>query len=155
MTRFISADRLRMHLVVITLVAGLVTTRSAPAAAQSAEDSVRALETARREAVLHADTVALSRLLATEFYEVSRLGTLRSRADNIRDLTSGVLHLTSIRYDSTSVRIYDNTAVLTAISDNAGTFRGQPFSGKVRYTRVFVRRDGRWQGVMMQQTPIP
>jgi len=24
--------------------------------------------------------------------------------------------------------------------------------GKIRYTRVFVRRDGRWQAVAMQQT---
>jgi hypothetical protein len=30
-----------------------------------------------------------------------------------------------------------------------------PFSGRIRYTRVFVRRDGRWQAVTMQHTPMP
>jgi len=50
------------------------------------------------------------------------------------------------------VRIYGDVAVLDGIADNTGTYRGFPFSGKVRYTRIFVRRDGRWQAVAMQQT---
>lgn len=93
-------------------------------------------------------------MLASDFYEVSRLGTLRTRAKNIRDLSNGALRLTSIRYDSTAVRIYGDAAILTAISVNSGTFRGTAFSNTIRYTRVFLRRDGRWQAVMMQQTPM-
>ena len=124
------------------------------AAQQSVEDSVRAVEQARGEALLHADTVALSRMLATEFMEISRLGLVRTRADNIRDISSGDLKLLTVRYDSLAVRIYGNVAMLTGIADNTGQFRGFPFSGKIRYTRVFVRRDGRWQAVLMQQTPM-
>ncbi len=119
-----------------------------------AEDSVRAVEMSRRDALLAADTVALSRLIAPDFVEISRLGTVRTRADNIRDIASGALHLTSIKYDSLTVRIYGDVAVLTGIADNTGTMRGFPFAGKIRYTRVFVRRDGRWQAVLMQQTPM-
>ena len=118
------------------------------------EDSVRALEASRREALLAADTVVLSKLLAPEFMEISRLGTVRTRVDNIRDLASGTLHLTSITYDSLNVRVYGDVAVLTGIADNTGTMRGFPFSGKIRYTRVFVRRGGRWLAVLMQQTPM-
>ena len=118
------------------------------------EDSVRAVELARGRALLQADTVALSRMVAEEFTEVSRLGQLRTRADNIRDIASGVLKLTSVKYDSLTVRIYGDVAVLSGIADNAGTFRGFPFSGKIRYTRIFVRRDGRWQAVAMQQTSM-
>jgi hypothetical protein len=128
------------------------------AAAQSPstpEDSLRAAESARAQALLHADTVALSRLVAAEFVEVSRLGTLRSRADNIRDIASGDLRLTSIKYDSLTVQIYGDVAILRGIADNTGAFHGFPFAGKIRYTRIFVRRDGRWQAVAMQQTPMP
>ena len=124
---------------------------SAPA---QVEDSVRALEASRREALLAGDTVALSKLLAPDFMEISRLGTVRTRVDNIRDIASGTLHLTSIKYDSLTVRVYGDVAVLTGIADNTGTMRGFPFSGKIRYTRVFVRRDGRWLAVLMQQTPM-
>ena len=45
--------------------------------------------------------------------------------------------------------------LIGAFADNTGTFRGFPFAGKIRYTRISVRRDGRWQAVAMQQTSIP
>jgi ketosteroid isomerase-like protein len=119
-----------------------------------AADSIRALETSRGQALLQADTVALSRMLAPDFVEISRLGALRSRADNIRDIASGTLKLTAVKYDSLDVRIYGDVAILRGIADNTGAFRGFPFSGKVRYTRIFVKRDGRWQAVEMQQTAM-
>jgi len=125
-----------------------------PAGATTPEDSVRAAETARGQALLHADTAALSRLVADEFVEISRLGQLRSKADNMRDIASGDLKLTAVKYDSLAVRIYGDVAVLRGIADNSGTFHGFPFSGKIRYSRIFVRRDGRWQAVAMQQTPM-
>jgi hypothetical protein len=94
-------------------------------------------------------------MVAEEFVEVSRLGQIRTRADNIRDIASGDLKLTTVHYDSLAVRIYGDVAVLRGIADNTGTFRGMQFGGKIRYTRVFVRRDGRWQAVAMQQTAMP
>jgi ketosteroid isomerase-like protein len=119
------------------------------------EDSVRVLETARARALLEADTTALSRLVADEFVEVSRFGQLRTKADNIREIGSGDLKLTTVKYDSLTVRIYGEVAILRGIADNTGTFHGFPFAGKLRYTRVFVRRDGRWQAVAMQHTMLP
>jgi hypothetical protein len=125
--------------------------KPAPAAA---EDSVRAVEQARGRALVRADTTALSRMIADEFVEISRFGTLRTRADNLRDISSGALKLITVKYDSMTVRVYGDVAVLRAIADNTGTMRGFPFAGRIWYTRVFVWRDGRWQAVTMQQTPI-
>lgn len=122
--------------------------------ASTPEDSVRAVELARGQALLHADTVALSRMIAPEFVEISRLGQLRTRAVNMREIATGELKLLAVKYDSLAVRIYGDVAVLTGIADNAGAVRGFPFAGKIRYTRVFVRRDGRWQAVAMQQTSM-
>lgn len=120
----------------------------------AAEEAVRAVELSRAEALLKADTTALSQMVADEFIEISRLGQVRTKADNIRDITSGDLKLTSVKYEDLTVRIYGDVAVLMGISVNGGTARGVPFSGKVRYTRVFVRRDGRWQAIVMQQTTM-
>jgi ketosteroid isomerase-like protein len=138
----------------LTIAALLVLGPAALAAQTAAEDSVRAAETARGQALMRADTVALSRLIAPEFVEISRLGTRRTRADNIRDIASGELKLTTVHYDSLTVQIYGDVAILQGIADNTGTFRGFPFAGKIRYTRIFVRRDGRWQAVAMQQTSM-
>jgi ketosteroid isomerase-like protein len=128
---------------------------AADVAKTSAADQVRALETARGVALMKADTAAISHMTADEFVEISRLGQLRTKADNLRDLASGALKLTSVQYDSTTVRVYGDVAILRAIADNTGTFRGFPFAGKIWITRIFVKRDGRWQAVAMQHTPIP
>ena len=142
----------------VTIALVLLTVPGAHLAAQdrasgsTPEDSVRAVELTRAQALLRADTTALSRMVGDEFIEISRLGQLRTKADNIRDIASGALKLTSVKYDSLTVRIYGDVAVLRGIADNTGSFRGIPFTGRIRYTRVFVRRDGRWQAVAMQQT---
>lgn len=142
-------------LAALLLVTGFADLRAqANAPGSTAEDSVRAVELARGQALLRADTAALSRMVADEFTEVSRLGTLRTRAANLREIATGVLRLTSVRYDSLTVRLYGDVAVLQGIADNAGSYGGMPFSGRIRYTRVFVRRDGRWQAVTMQQTTM-
>jgi ketosteroid isomerase-like protein len=73
---------------------------------------------------------------------------------NIREVGVGQLKLLTINVDSLSVRVYGDVAILTGITDNTGTYQGTPFSGRIRYTRVFVRREGRWQAVMMQHTPM-
>ena len=141
----------RMALVLLT-VQGPDLAAQDRASGSTPEDSVRAVELTRARVLLQSDTTALSRMVADEFIEISRLGQLRTKAENLRDIASGALKLTSLKYDSLTVRIYGDVAVLRGIADNAGTFRGIPFSGKIRYTRVFVRRDGRWQAVAMQQT---
>lgn len=69
------------------------------------EESVRIAELARRDALLAADTVALSRLVATEFYEISRVGLVRPRAANMREIATGTLKLLTVNYDSTTVHL--------------------------------------------------
>src|SRR5262245_34536189 len=145
---------LTRRIVALAILAVVAQATRLGAQASSLADSVRALESQRAQALMQADTVALSRLIADDFVEISRLGTLRTKADNMREIANGTLRLTSVRYDSLSVRIYGDVAVLQGIADNAGVFRGFPFSGKIRYTRVFVRRAGHWQAVAMQQTSM-
>jgi len=50
------------------------------------------------------------------------------------------------------VRLYGDTAVVTARADVKGRQLGEDFSGPYRYTRVWVRRNGRWQTVSYQAT---
>ena len=139
------------------LLTGLLTAAAAaqerPEAA-TADDSVRAVEMARGQALLRADTAALSRMVAAEFFEISRLGTVRTRAENLREIATGELKLTSVRYDSLTVSRYGDVAILRGIADNVGTYRGFPFAGKIRYMRVFVWRERRWQAVAMQHTAM-
>ncbi len=154
----VSWQRLGRHvLAAVVLLLGVDAARLAAeekASGPTPEVAVRALESARAQALVSADTTALSRMIADEFIEVSRFGTLRTKADNVREIGSGVLKLTTVKYDSVTVRIYGDVAILRGIADNTGSLRGFPFSGRLWYTRIFVRRDGRWQAVAMQHTMI-
>src|SRR4051794_16470616 len=76
-----------------------------------AADSVRQAESERRQALLSSDTVSLSRLTGREFYEISRFGRVRTRAENMGEIASGALKLLTISYDSLSVRIYGDVAI--------------------------------------------
>lgn len=146
---------MRGMLLLLVVAAGVARAAEPPARATTAppEDAVRQAETARAQALLKADTTTLARLLADEFIETSRLGQIRDRTQNLRDVGSGTLHFQAIRFDSLVVRIYGGTiAVVRGIVDNTGAFAGMPFGGRGRYTRVYVLRDGRWQAVASQTT---
>jgi len=119
-----------------------------------AEDAVIATEMARGEALTKGDTTAISRMTASEFIEISRFGTLRTKEDNMSELGSGVLKLNTVKYDDLSVKVYGDVAILRGIADNTGSYNGFPFQGRIRYMRIFVKRDGRWQAVAMQHTPM-
>src|SRR5213592_4583065 len=67
--------------------------------APTPEDAVRAVEFSRGEALLHADTTALSKVVADEFVEISRFGQIRTKADNLRDISSGDLKLLTVKYE--------------------------------------------------------
>ena len=84
---------------------------------------MRAMEFSWARALLRADTLTLSRMIADEFIEISRLGSLRTKTDNIRDLGSGDLRLTSATRDSLAVRIYGDVAVVRGVANNAGSIR--------------------------------
>ena len=54
-----------------------------------------------------------------------------------------------------NVRVYGESAVVTAITSTKGKFRGQEFSTRERATDVFVKREGRWQCVLTHLTRLP
>jgi len=45
------------------------------------------------------------------------------------------------------IRRYGDTAVATGTSVRAAVSDGQPWLGRLRFTRVWELRDGRWQRV--------
>lgn len=89
-------------------------------------------------------------LLAAEFQDADVNGALHSRAEALAHLSQrrpGSNHLEDI-----AVRIYGDTGFARGVN------RVLDSSGKVvasvRFTDVFVYRDGRWQAVVGQETFI-
>jgi ketosteroid isomerase-like protein len=52
----------------------------------------------------------------------------------------------------TRVRIYGDTAIVTALTATKGKFSGEGFTTQERATDVFVKQNGRWQCALSQLT---
>ncbi len=93
--------------------------------------------------------------MAEEFTEVDPGGNVNSKKDNLDSLKSGKLAFTSAVMDQAKVKVFGDTAVVTARSTIKGTDSGKDVSGRYRFTDTWIKRDGRWQCVATQATRIP
>jgi hypothetical protein len=57
-------------------------------------------------------------------------------------------------HEESLVRFYGETAVSIGRTEMAGTYAGDSFSAKSRYTHVWVRLDGHWRLASAQGTQI-
>ncbi|MGA8216447.1 MAG: nuclear transport factor 2 family protein [Candidatus Sulfotelmatobacter sp.] len=110
------------------------------------------MERQAKEASLRRDADFSQRTLAEDYVAITPLGMVTTKQENISARRSGQLRYESINVSDMVVRLYGDTAVVTARADVKGHQLGEDFSGPYRYTRVWVRRNGRWQTVSYQAT---
>ena len=111
----------------------------------SVEQAIRQLDNERIQAQIGADAVALDRIYADYFIGVGPSGTVRTKPQVISDFTSGALKFQSITTDEVQVRVYENTAVETGLSTMVGEDKGKAVPRDNRFTRVWVKQQGRWR----------
>ena len=113
--------------------------------AASTEQAVQQQDQERIRAQIAADTIALRRIYADDFFGIGPTGVVRNKAEVIADFTSHALTYQSITTAEVRVRVYGNTAVETGRSTMVGQDRGKAVPRENRFTRVWVMTDGRWQ----------
>jgi len=109
------------------------------------EQVIRQLDNERIQAQIHADATALDRIYAADFIGVGPSGRVRTKPQVILDFTSGDLKFQSITTDDVQVRVYGDTAVETGRSIMNGQDKGQTVPRDTRFTRVWVKQQGRWR----------
>jgi ketosteroid isomerase-like protein len=109
------------------------------------EQTIRQLDNERIQAQIHADRTALDRIYAADFIGVGPSGTVRTKPEVLLDFTSGDLKFQSITTEEVQVRVYENTAVETGLSTMVGQDKGKTVPRDTRFTRVWVKQQGRWQ----------
>ena len=110
------------------------------------------MERQAREASLHRDPDFSQRTLADDYVAITPLGQVTTKQDTVSARKSGQLRYEAINVSDMVVRLYGDTAVVTARADVKGHQLGEDFSGPYRYTRVWVRHNGHWQAVSYQAT---
>ena len=109
------------------------------------EQIIRKLDNERIQAQIHADKAALERIYADDFIGVGPSGTVRTKPQVISDFTSGDLRFQSITIDDVLVRVYGNAGVETGRSTMNGQDKGKAVPHDTRFTRVWVKQQGRWR----------
>ncbi len=125
---------------------------SMDSADQSTIREIVEMERQAKEASLHRDPDFSQRTLAEDYVAITPLGQVTTKQDTVSARKSGQLRYDAINVSDMVVRLYGDTAVVTARADVKGHQLGEDFSGPYRYTRVWVRRTGHWQAVSYQAT---
>ena len=105
-------------------------------------------------ALVKADIAFLERVLAQDYVHYRPHGDVENRAQYLQDRKDGRVQFESLVADDIKVRFYGDTAIVTYRSTAKGKDRWGTINEQRRWTRVFVRKDGRWQLVHSQGTTI-
>ena len=124
-----------------------------PTESVRAEQHVRQINKAWVAALERGDTATLNQLMAEDcIFSYALDGD--DKAQFISDIDAGLLRVESIKRDNVEVRIYGETAVLLAYDTTEWRYKGQHIEGYYRIIHVYTRRDGEWQIVAIQASPI-
>jgi len=134
-----------------------------PTVAQSPGDAKENLITIQKQwadARVKPDIAYLERLYAKEFRVHTMDGAVTSRADDIAMFKEGRIKPDFVRDEDMNVSVYGEVGIVTGVENVGGTYPAGPLKGQkaelsLRFTNVFVHRDGRWQLVLSQSTQIP
>jgi ketosteroid isomerase-like protein len=116
------------------------------------ESIVAALDTEYQEAVKNNDVAAMDRILADDFVLVTGNGTVYSKADLLKEAAEGGVIYERQQDTDQTVRIWGDTAVITALLWAKGTDHGKPFDYKVWFSDTYVRTGHGWRYVFGQSS---
>ena len=119
-----------------------------PTPASDARAVVADLDSEYQAAVGRNDAETMERILADDFVLISSTGRTFTTADLLEEARSGRIQYE--RQDDTdrTVRVWSDTAVVTALLWAKGTEDGKPFAYRVWFSDTYARVEGRWKYVL-------
>jgi len=112
-------------------------------------------DSARYRAMVARDVPALERMLADELVYVHSSSTRQSKNEHLDDIRTGKATYARIEPSEQVPYLYGNTGIIQGVASfNTGSGDHQVAS-VLRYTSVYVRRQGRWQLVAFACSRVP
>ena len=108
------------------------------------------------DAVMKRDAGWFERNYAFDVTEISsRSGAIKTKAQALESARTDKATYQSLELSDLNVRVDGNTAVVTGVNHEVGRDeQGKAVDRRVRFTDVFIKRDGRWQVWATQGTLI-
>jgi ketosteroid isomerase-like protein len=142
---------------VSALTVGLLALGSATAIAAESDDrkAVADLDTQYQLAVKNNDAATMDRILADDFVLVTGRGKTYNKTDLLTATKGATVYEHQEDTDQT-VRVWGDTAVITALLWVKGTDSGKPFDYKLWFSDTYVRTAKGWRYVFGQASlPLP
>ena len=102
------------------------------------------------------DVAWFERNFANDFYSISTMtGKLNTKTEELAEIRNRKEVFDSAVASNMDVRVEGNTGIITGVYHLKGRDeKGQPLDRRLRYTDVYVKRDGRWLVLASQGTLI-
>lgn len=127
-----------------------------PGSSADDEKSVAALDTQYQAAVEKNDADTMDRILADDFVLVMGSGKTQSKADLLEEARSGRTIYEHQDDTLRTVRVWGDTAVVTARLHAKGAESGKPFEYTLWFSDTYVRTATGWRYVFAQASlPLP
>ena len=124
------------------------------AAGESDNDALIRLEKGWNEALYRKDIAFIAGVLADDFIATYEDGSRGDKATELKFTSDFNQQVESAVQDGFIVRVYGDTAVVWFTLHLVGIKQGQRSGLTLRYTDVWVKRDGRWQCVSAHSTRV-
>jgi len=127
-------------------------------AADGDQAAVAALDTAYQEAVKRNDVAGMDRILADDFVLVTGSGKVFGKNDLLADARARNNRFEHQEDSQQTVRVWGDTAVVTALLWVKGSNKQQPFDYKLWFSDVYVRTPTGWRyafGQASSRLPSP
>ena len=106
------------------------------------------------EALIKGDGPGFAKFVPEDWKIVLTDGKMLTIAEVTAALTAGKLKFRSVKLSDLEVRSYGDTAIVIGINRTMGSWDGEDFDGKDRFTDVFVKKDGAWKCVASHSSTI-
>jgi ketosteroid isomerase-like protein len=132
------------------------TVRSVSASADDDRRVVAELDKEYQAAVKINDATTMARILADDFVLVTGSGKTYTKADMLEDARSGGSTYQQNDEDVQTVRVWGDTAVVTAKLWEKGATNGKPFNRKFWFSDTYVHTAAGWKYAFAQSSlPLP
>ena len=143
----------------VAFTAGILMTIAPTSRAGSSADdekTVAALDTEYQAAVKNNDADTMDRILADDFVLVTGLGKTYTKTDLLNEARSKRTIYEHQEDSAQKVRVWGDTAVVTALLWAKGTEDGKAFDYKLWFSDTYVRTPAGWRYVFAQaSTRLP
>lgn len=118
------------------------------------EDTINGLTEQFRLSLKNMDAAAYEKLVADDFISIGTAGRSFTKSQIIESLKSGKLTYEQHDYSNRKIRLFGDTAIVNCTLDQKARFGDRELVGQYLLALVWVKRNGQWQLVSWQATPV-